>query len=96
MAFAGLPAATGLFFHLTVVYEWKPTVSKGLAASSSSNATSGNSMDDVLNYLQALGYEFVGRAGHALGTAASAAAIASLSRRMAGTRLTGRQGLLTG
>lgn len=52
-------------------------------------------MDDVLNYLQAIGYEFVGRAGQATGSALGAGVMGLLSRQLGGTRLSGRQALLT-
>jgi len=35
-------------------------------------------MDDVFNYLERAGYEFIGRAGHAIGTGAIAAVTAAL------------------
>lgn len=87
MAWAGLPVSTGLYVHLTVVYEWKPSVAKGLATSSGSKAMSSNSLDDVLNYLHALGYEFVGRAGQATGNLVGAGVMAMLSNRMANARI---------
>lgn len=94
LAWASLPAAVGLYVHLTVVYEWKPTVSRGLSSSNSSRASSANTMDDVLNYLQALGYEFVGRAGPAFGATLASSVMASLSGRMSSTALGSRQRLI--
>lgn len=91
VGFADLPVNTGMYIHLTLVVEWKPTVSKGMASTASTRAMSRSTMDDVFNYLERAGYEFMGRAGHAIGTGAIAAVTAALGYQNH-RAITGRQG----
>jgi hypothetical protein len=53
IAIGGLPAGTGLVVRLTAVYEWQPATTAGLAVPTHSRATSNNTLDQVLNYVQA-------------------------------------------
>lgn len=63
VAFAGLPAAVGLTFHLTAVYEFTPKIGQGLAHNALGKAQSRNSIDDVMDYLISSGFTFVRHAG---------------------------------
>lgn len=58
-AWAGLPATTGMTFHMTAVYEWQPAVGRGLAVPNLSKSPSNNSLDHVVNYLINKGFNFV-------------------------------------
>ncbi len=59
VAWAGMPAATGLIFHMTAVYEWQPLAANGLAVPNASRSTSRSTLDQVLNYMQTAGETFV-------------------------------------
>lgn len=58
-AFAGFPVATGITVHLTAVYEWQPGYASNLANPNLSKSPSGNTSDDVVNYLISRGFAFV-------------------------------------
>jgi hypothetical protein len=67
VAWAGLPAAVGLIFHMTAVYEWQPLAANGLAVPNASRSLSRSTLDQVLNYMQNAGESFVSgvfEAGH--------------------------------
>lgn len=64
-AWAGLPAAVGMTFHFTAVYEWTPATGFGVGYNSLGKAVSTNTLDDVLDTLIAGGFTFVKQAGHA-------------------------------
>lgn len=59
VAVAGLPAATGLTFHFTAVYEWQPAYATNLSVPNLSKSPSQNTLDEVINYLLSRGYGFV-------------------------------------
>ena len=63
VAWAGLPEAVGLTFHLTAVYEFTPKIGQGLAHNALGKAQSRNSIDDVMDYLISSGFTFVRHAG---------------------------------
>ncbi len=65
VAVAGLPAAVGLTYHLTAIYEWTPAQNIGLANNSLGKAVSRNSMDDVLDSIKRTGFQFVKHVGMA-------------------------------
>lgn len=52
VAIGGLPVNVGLVVRLTAVYEWQPATAAGLAVPTHSRATSNNTLDQVLNYVQ--------------------------------------------
>lgn len=56
---SGLPAATGLNFHLTAVWEWQPQFGDGIANPNLSKSPSQNTLDEVINYLIRSGERFV-------------------------------------
>lgn len=64
-AWAGLPAAVGLTFHFTAVYEWTPAAGFGVGYNSLGKAVSSNTLDDVLDALISSGFTFVKQVGHA-------------------------------
>lgn len=59
VAWAGLPAATGLVFHMTAIYEWQPLQGTGLGVPEGSRSRSSNTLDQVLNVLERAGEKFV-------------------------------------
>jgi hypothetical protein len=59
VAWAGLPAAVGLTFHFTAVYEWTPAVGLGIGHNALGKARSKNTLDDVVDYLLNKGERFV-------------------------------------
>jgi hypothetical protein len=67
VAWAGLPTAVGLTFHLTAVFEWTPKGGLGVAGNSTGKAVSRNTFDDVVDYLQNAGFTWVRQAGMAAG-----------------------------
>jgi hypothetical protein len=65
VAWAGLPAAVGLTFRLTAVYEWQPAAADGLSVPNLSRSPSENTLDNVVNYLTRQGFTFIrGMATH--------------------------------
>lgn len=54
-SFAGVQAAAGFRVRLVAVYEYIPVFGTGQTANVFSRNTSGNTMDDVINYLDRLG-----------------------------------------
>lgn len=65
VAAAGLPAAVGLTFHFTAIYEWTPAQNLGLANNSLGKNMSKNSMDDVIDAITRTGFTFVKHVGMA-------------------------------
>lgn len=65
VAFAGLPAAVGLTFHFTAIYEWTPVQNLGVANNALGKNQSRNSMDDVLDVITRAGFRFVKHVGMA-------------------------------
>lgn len=59
VAWAGLPAATGLVFHMTAVYEWQPVAGTGLAVPSTSRSTTRNTLDQVINFIERAGQGYI-------------------------------------
>lgn len=66
VAWAGLPAATGMVFHFTAVYEWTPVSSIGIGHNALGKAISSNSLDQVIDVLIKGGFKFVRHAGMAM------------------------------
>lgn len=58
-AFSGLPAAVGLTWHATAVYEWQPSTALGVAGNPTGKSDSRNSLDDVIDYTISRGEKFV-------------------------------------
>lgn len=79
VAWAGLPAAVGMTFHLTAVYEWTPVTGLGVATDALGKNMSRNTFDDVLDSVIASGFTFVRSAGTAAGSALGAGLTAALS-----------------
>jgi len=75
VAWAGLPAATGLTFHMTAIYEWTPNVGLGVGHNAVGKARSRNSLDDVIDAMVARGETFVRGLAYAGGAAASGAVV---------------------
>lgn len=59
VSWAGLPDGVGLTFRLTTIYEWQPRVNRGLSNPNLSKSPSANTLDDVINFLIANGFQFV-------------------------------------
>ncbi len=70
VAFAGLPAAVGINYHVTAVYEWLPVTGLGVAGNPSGKARSRNSLDDVVDFLISRGERFARYVGHGIATGA--------------------------
>lgn len=79
VAWAGLPAGVGLTFHFTCVYEWTPRPSSGVSNNVAGKARSRNSMDDVIDYIQAAGFTWVKNAAAAATHGVLAAATTAMS-----------------
>lgn len=89
-AFAGLKSAVGLNIRFTAVYEWQPAINQGLAVPNTSRSLSNNSLDQVVNAVQATGFKFI------RGVASEATmGVAGGIMRMAGAIQSTRSGLLT-
>lgn len=93
VAFAGLPAATGLTFHFTAVWEWQPAAGQGLSEPNLSRSQSSNTLDQVVNYLQNAGYTFMRSTAIAAGRTIGAGALAAAYGMMApgGDTMTSRR-----
>jgi hypothetical protein len=82
VAWAGLPAAVGLTFHFTAVYEWTPAVGLGIGHNSLGMARSSNSLDEVVTTLRDTGFRFVRNFGagvaHVGGNMGGVAAMAAM------------------
>lgn len=85
VAFAGLPAATGMTFHFTAVYEWTPIAGSGVAHNALGKAVSRNSLDDIIDALVASGYTFVRHAGSTFGSALAGYGAAAMSSYLGST-----------
>lgn len=59
VAFADLPANTGLTMQMVAVYEWQPRTNQGVGTPEGSRARSSNTLDEVLNFLEDRGEKFV-------------------------------------
>lgn len=59
VAWQGLPASTGLTFHITCVWEWQPATGTSIAVPTLSKARSVNSLDNVIDHLINVGFKFV-------------------------------------
>lgn len=77
VAWAGLPAAVGLTFHMTVVYEWQPKPAMGISNPNMSRSSSANTLDHVVNYLQNQGFSFVRSLAMAAGSSMATGAMAA-------------------
>lgn len=80
IAWAGLPPGVGLTLHMTAVYEWLPVVGLGLGSNGTGKAVSGNTLDDVLDYLTVRGFAYVRQAGTALGAGVATGLAATLAQ----------------
>jgi hypothetical protein len=66
--FSGLAGAAGLRVRMVAVYEYTPAGAVGIVNTTSSRSTSGNTLDSVINYLDASG-DWMTRVGHAMNSA---------------------------
>lgn len=80
VAWAGLPAAVGLTFHMTAVYEWTPATGLGIGNNATGKNTSTNTMDQVLDYLSQNGFNYIRQAGMSVGSALGAGIINGMAR----------------
>lgn len=69
VSWAGLPAAVGLTFHFTAVYEWTPASTMGIGHNALGKARSKNTLDEILDTLIGAGFSFVRNAATVAGTA---------------------------
>lgn len=58
MAFAGVGNTIGVTVQCTAIYEWVPRVATGFATNATGKNTSRNTLDDVLDYLQSIGFQW--------------------------------------
>lgn len=74
ISWAGLPAAIGLTFHFTAVYEWMPKTATGVGGNATGKNPSASSFDDVIDAVQRTGFAWVrnaaGAAAHSMGQVA--------------------------
>lgn len=94
VAWAGLPDAVGLTFHLTAVYEWMPSQALGVGNNTKGKAVSRNTLDEVIDFVNSR-FDWV---KHNLGgldmrtvvtTAAAFGAMPTVQRARAQRNLTG-------
>jgi hypothetical protein len=76
---AGLPAATGLTFHFTAVYEWIPRTTTGISTNTNGKSSSRNTLDDVVDAIQATGFTWVRNAAAHAATGAVAGLMSTIS-----------------
>lgn len=79
VAWAGLPGSTGMTFQFTAIYEWVPAAGQGISTNASGKNTSRNTLDDVIDYVQASGFNWVRSASHAAGVGLGAGLISGIS-----------------
>lgn len=65
VAWAGLPAAVGITFHYTAIYEWTPKPGVGVSTNTSGKNQSVNTMDEVIDALTKSGFMWVRNAASA-------------------------------
>lgn len=95
VAWAGLPAAVGLTFHFTAVYEWTPSYGLGVAHNSLGKNRSRNTLDNVVDTLIDRGFTFVRDMGAAAMGPMSGAALGMMQRAFGLMPAGGRQRTLT-
>jgi hypothetical protein len=76
LAIKGIPNSTGVRVRLVAVYEWTPGLSQGFVTPITTRSWTGNSLTDVLNYLDARYPNWFHNAGNYLSGAASSAVMA--------------------
>lgn len=83
-AWAGIPVSTGFTVHYTAVYEWMPKNGQGVSTNTNGKNSSGNTIDQVCDAIQATGFNWVRNAasnvGSGLGTGFTAGVIGTVSR----------------
>lgn len=79
VAWAGLPAATGLTIHYTAVYEWTPSTGLGVGHNALGKNQSNNSFDQVIDYVIKRGFKFVRHAGMVAGSALSEGVVTGIA-----------------
>lgn len=79
VAWAGLPAAIGMTFHLTAIYEWTPKPTTGVSTNTSGKNPSANTMDEVIDYIQRMGFNWVRNAAGAAGHGMVGGAVSAIS-----------------
>ncbi len=79
VAWAGIPGATGMTLHFTAVYEWQPARATGVSFNTNGKNPSSNTMDDVIDFLQSRGFNWVRNAAGAAGSAMVSGAASTLA-----------------
>lgn len=79
VAWAGLPVATGLTFYLTAVYEWTPRPSIGVSANATGKNPSQNTLDEVIDAVQATGFSWVKSGIHTAGMGVGTGLVAGMA-----------------
>lgn len=67
VSWAGLPAAIGLTFHMTAIYEWTPATGLGVGHNALGKNQSRNTLDDVVDSVIKSGFGFVRNSAAAVG-----------------------------
>lgn len=87
VAWSGLPT-TGLTFYLTAVYEWTPKPAIGVSTNATGKNPSVNSLDQVVDAIQASGFNWVNHGHQAGGLVAGMSALyGRMSARPTRTKL---------
>lgn len=79
VAWSGIPVATGMTFHFTAIYEWTPKPTVGVSTNTSGKNSSRNTMDQVLDALNRMGFHWVRNAAGAAGQGMVMGAASALS-----------------
>jgi hypothetical protein len=67
VAWAGVPGGTGMTFHYTAIYEWMPKVDVGVSTNVNGKSTSSNTLDDILDAIKEVGFNWVKHPGGTMG-----------------------------
>lgn len=95
-AWVGLPAASGVTFHFTAVYEWMPKGGLGVGQNTTGKNPSRNTLDDVVDFVIRNGETFVRNTGANLMTGAMHAVGAVYGQMPSyGTRINNNQRFMT-
>lgn len=79
VAWAGLPNAVGLTFYMTAIYEWTPRPSIGVSSNPTGKNPSVNTLDQVIDAVQATGFKWVSQGAHQLGAGVGVGMIAGMA-----------------
>lgn len=67
VSWAGLPVAVGLTFYFTAVFEWTPRPGVGVSSNPTGKNPSSNTLDEVIDSIQATGFKWVTGAAQSMG-----------------------------